>query len=124
MLPPAVDIEFSGNCKNWSSLEEIRSELQVFVERVEQASDTRPVLYVTERSYGELVAGHFPDHGLWMRSIFQKPRPRSGAPWTFWQFTDRGRRPGIEGYVDLNVFNGTTTDFDVLLERSPATRRP
>ena len=118
-LPPAIDIEFSGNCKNWSSLDEIRAELQAFVKRVEQASGNRPVLYVTERGY-EVVAGHFPGHDLWMRSIFQKPRPRSGRPWTFWQFTDRGRRPGIEGFVDLNVFNGTATDFEVLLERSAA----
>jgi GH25 family lysozyme M1 (1,4-beta-N-acetylmuramidase) len=27
--------------------------------------------------------------------------------WLFWQFTEKGTIPGIEGPVDLNIYNGT-----------------
>jgi lysozyme len=34
--------------------------------------------------------------------------------WVFWQFSDKGRVKGIEGDVDLNVFNGKIKDLDGL----------
>lgn len=33
-LPPAVDIEFGGNCRSWESIERIRGELSEFLEAV------------------------------------------------------------------------------------------
>jgi len=42
------------------------------------------------------------------------PRAWRGRGWTFWQYTDRGRAPGISGAVDLNRFHGTRAAFDAL----------
>ena len=34
--------------------------------------------------------------------------------WVFWQFTDKGLLEGIEGNVDINVFNGKKQDLNGL----------
>jgi lysozyme len=34
--------------------------------------------------------------------------------WAFWQFSEYGKVPGITGYVDLNVFNGTADDLKAI----------
>jgi len=31
--------------------------------------------------------------------------------WLIWQYHNNGRRPGIRGPVDLNVFRGSSADF-------------
>ena len=35
--------------------------------------------------------------------------------WKFWQHTDAGRLPGIKGYVDLDIYNGSHYDLERLL---------
>lgn len=42
------------------------------------------------------------------------PRAWASRGWTFWQYTDNGRAPGIDGPVDLNRFHGTREAFDRL----------
>jgi len=56
-LPPAVDVEFTGNCRNWTSTDDIRTQLSVFLERVEAAGTARPILYVTQGAYDRILAG-------------------------------------------------------------------
>lgn len=110
-LPPAVDVEFTGNCTNWTSVAEIRQELQVFLDRVEAGFGRRPVLYVTAQSYSRLVDGHFTQYPLWVRNILRKPTLDPPDRWTLWQCADRGRIDGVDGPVDLNVFSGGPTAF-------------
>ena len=66
-----------------------------------------------------------PDQGgvLWIahyRVRFPSvPRAWADRGWTFWQYTDRGRAPGIDGPVDLNRFHGTREAFDRLRIAEP-----
>lgn len=39
--------------------------------------------------------------------------------WKFWQHTDAGRLPGIKGYVDLNIYNGSYYDLIKMLIQKP-----
>jgi lysozyme len=39
---------------------------------------------------------------------------RYDGDWKFWQHTDYGTIPGIDGRVDLNVFNGSVSSLDSL----------
>src|SRR5699024_12500027 len=58
----------------------------------------------------------FTDHPLWL-AAYQNHVPEPVGGWnqlTFWQRSDAGRVPGVNGPVDLNLFNGTEsqlTDF-------------
>jgi lysozyme len=109
-LPPAVDVEFAGNCRSWTDLETICRELAVFLAALEAAYSRRPIVYFTRESWERVLDGRVDHHPTWARSLFGRPRARFG-PWTFWQYAHNGRLPGIEGLVDLNVFRGTPTEF-------------
>ena len=110
-LPPAVDLEFGGNCARRPSPAEFRQELELFLKTVETAWGCRLVLYVTEEFYAAYVDGHFEDNPLWVRDIFGRPTLSAGRQWRIWQYANRGRLPGVTTYTDLNVFNGTPSDF-------------
>ena len=114
VLPPAVDVEFAGNCRSWTSIEEIRRELRVFLGRLEAAWGRTPILYITSESEEQIIAGHFDDFPVWIRSVFFRPGGRNPA-WFFWQYTDEGEIPGIETPVDLNVYRGKPDEIAALL---------
>jgi lysozyme len=110
-MPPAVDLEFGGNCKRRPSKQALLTELGAFLATIERHYDKRPILYVTRRFHDRYLTGTFADHGFWIRSIYFTPN-LPGRPWLFWQFHDRGAREGITGRVDLNVFNGDWAAFE------------
>ena len=41
--------------------------------------------------------------------------------WKFWQHTDAGRLPGIKGYVDVDIYNGSFYDLQQLLIQDDVT---
>lgn len=104
-LPPAVDVEFAGNCRRWESIETIRRELIAFLDAVERGFGRRPIVYFTPESYDRILDGRVTGYATWARSLFGRPHERFGA-WAFWQYAHNGRVRGIEGLVDLNVFQG------------------
>lgn len=115
-LPPVVDIEFAGNCKDAPSYGEIRAQLSSFLEAVEAAAGRKAILYVTGKAYRRIVSGSFEGNPIWIRNTFWEPSLADDSPWTFWQYTDRGQVPGVSSTVDLNVFNGTSAEFRRLVE--------
>lgn len=125
MLPPAVDLEFGGNCRRRPAPEKLRAEVMAFGVMVEAVLGCAPVFYVTPEFHAAYVENHFDEPALWRRSIFRMPEG-PGRDWLFWQFANRGRLGGIDGVVDLNVFHGDGTQFDELLcgRRDVAARRP
>ena len=78
-LPPAVDVEFAGNCKSWRSIDDIRRELGVLLGRLEAAWGRPPVLYITSESEERIISGHFDEYPVWIRSVFFRPAGRN--PW-------------------------------------------
>jgi lysozyme len=122
-LPPAVDVEFAGNCRQWESVERIRGELGVFLARVEAEAGRPPIVYATAQAYNRILDGRFDAHPSWSRSLFGRPRVPPSGRWLFWQFADNGRVPGVATRVDLDVFAGSRTDFEALLDGSQALDR-
>jgi lysozyme len=66
-LPPAIDIEFGGNCRSWRSIAQIRRELSEFLSLLSEAPLRKPVLYVNRKSFSRIIRGHFDSHPLWVR---------------------------------------------------------
>lgn len=116
MLPPAIDLEYSGNCKLIKSKEELLYDIRVFMQIIENHYSKRMVIYVLDDFYREFLDGEFPDNYYWLRDVYGKPRPDHGYDWDFWQHSNRGRMQGIDGFVDLNVFRGSEDDFYRLIE--------
>lgn len=114
-LPPAVDLEFGGNCAAAPTEADLRRELAAFLSLVEARYGRPAVLYVTpdfHKAYGHVL----PQRPLWKRKIVMPPF--GGRPWTFWQFHNRGRVEGITGPVDLNVFAGDAGAFEAFSGRT------
>lgn len=117
MLPPAIDLEYGGNCKLTKSREELLADIHVFVNIIEEHYSQRMVIYVLEDFYRDFLVGEFPDNYYWLRGVYRKPVEHS-QDWTFWQHSNRGRMSGVEGFIDLNVFKGTEEEFEKLLKRT------
>jgi lysozyme len=100
-LPPAVDLEFGGNCGRRPEGPALRREIDDFLAAVERAYGKSAVLYLTPE-FLEAYRAHLPPRALWRRSLLRVPD--DSAPWHLWQYHNRGRVRGIRGPVDLNVF--------------------
>lgn len=102
-LPPMLDIEVSAGLP----AEEIGAGAKRWLEVVEQAVGCKPLVY----SYGSFWEANLKetldDYPLWLAEYAAEPRLPAGKDrWTIWQYSDKGRVPGIQGPVDLNYFNG------------------
>lgn len=107
-LPPAVDLEFGGNCGARPDGVAMRRELDAFLAPVEARAGRRAVLYVTPEflaAYGSVL----PRRPMWRRSLLFPPLGR--PQWALWQYHNRGRVAGVGGPVDLNAFAGDRQVF-------------
>lgn len=112
-LPLAVDVEFTGNCQGYASIDEVRQELLTFEEHVRAHIGYAPLLYTTEDVRMELVPIELHGHGYWVRSLWGEPSDQIN--WHFWQYSDTGSVPGVTGNVDLNVFAGPLSTWQAVL---------
>ncbi|EQA53169.1 glycoside hydrolase family 25 protein [Leptospira kmetyi] len=113
-LPPVVDLEFVGNCKERPSIENVSQEIRDFLNRVDSYYGKKTILYLTYEFIDRYIGEDFQDHGVWIRDIFKHPNTFSDQRWIFWQYHSRARLPGISGPVDLNVWYGSPEDLNSL----------
>jgi lysozyme len=110
-LPPVIDIEFGGNCeRNVFKKEQLIAEIQAFIEEVENLYCAKPIIYTTNEFYKDYIAGNFLDCPIWIRDVLTKPQLPDNRQWAFWQYRI-DTLAGIEGEVDMNVFNGDEESF-------------
>jgi lysozyme len=110
-LPPAADLEFSGyNRQNGQDVAEFEREFARFCQLLAEHYQRLPVVY-TMKDFRQRYLPNTPLKQYWARNIFFEPLETN---WMFWQFTECGRVPGVQGYVDLNVFRGSRPEFDAL----------
>ena len=114
-LPLVLDLEVAG-CKGSKLVRKVKS----FVETVHTLTGRKPLIYTSggfwrpymtyERLSDVDWAAEYP---LWMaRYTSQWPAPiYPWGAWDFWQYSDRGRIPGIKASVDLNWFAGSLDDL-------------
>jgi len=101
-LPPAVDLEFPGNCRGRPSRAKFQRELSAFLRIVEVRYGKHAILYLTrkfDRHYR--VSTTFSRH-LWLRSLGAEPR-FGARRWTIWQSSSSRSLKGVLGHVDWNV---------------------
>lgn len=102
-LPPAIDLEYAGNCTPDQPVEKVREEIEDFIAALEAEYGQSPIIYTTEVFYTDWISDHFQDHDIWIRSIGDDvPRLSDGRDWAVWQYSGNGRVTGLAGPVDLN----------------------
>lgn len=110
-LPPVIDVEDRGKL----SAKQLVSRVTRLAEMMEIRYGIKPIIYTGQNFYNRYLAGQFDDYPLWLaRYDVNEPVTVCGRGYDFWQYTDRGKLPGINGRVDRNVFLGTHLDLAVL----------
>jgi len=106
-LPPAIDLEFIGNCSQRPARENFEKELSIFMNDVQKNYKKRAVIYTTYDFYkAYLKDSPFEDEIFWVRDILREPDNGVFPRWAVWQYADNVRVDGIETPVDANVLNG------------------
>lgn len=113
-FPPAIDVEFYGDkAVNKPSREAVQTILNDFIAITEAHYGQKPIIYTVYETYDLYIRNDYTEYPLWIRDVIWKPS-FANTPWTFWQYSAKGRMPGYVGeeyFIDLNVFKGTPEDF-------------
>jgi len=116
-LPPVIDIENAGG----KSPEELAVRVQTWIARVRDKLGVEPILYTGPEFWRDKANNaDLSAQPLWI-AHYTRGCPTIPTPWTkwtFWQHTDNGRVPGIEGAVDLDLFAGTYQDLQDFARRA------
>ena len=116
-LPPVVDIELSGSAGNPPDKARTRADLNELLTALKRYYGRKPILYVTEQTYGLYIQGGYGDYPIWIRNILTSPTLPDRRVWTFWQYSNRRELKGYQGserFIDMDVFSGTEAQFEHL----------
>lgn len=107
-LPPVLDVEHKPKDR---SAEDFQRDILTWLHIVEDKYHVKPIIY-TYYKFKEkyLNAPVFDDYPYWIAHYYVDKVEYKGE-WKFWQHTDVGRLPGIKGYVDFNIYNGSYYDL-------------
>lgn len=109
-LPPALDLEDPSLWRGYSHAEKLEMVLK-WLQEVEKRTGVRPIIYASP-SFVESVLGSAPElasYKLWLAHYTSAEAPSLPKPfsdWLMWQYSEKGRLPGVVGNVDLNRFRG------------------
>lgn len=110
-MPPVLDVEVIDEASKVELITKVRTWLYL----AEIRYRIKPILYSNQKFYNRYLAGHFDDYPIWIaRYSNQTPSLAYERSWHFWQYGNRGRIRGVDGFVDFNVFGGSLADLDQL----------
>ena len=101
-LPPVLDIEKLPKNQSMSNL---KKGLRRWLQAIENHYKVKPIIYTGEKYYDDFLKEEFSDYLFWIAN-YNFYREEIQDDWLFWQFTERAAVPGIQGNVDVNIYNG------------------
>ena len=75
------------------------------------------MIYTNKKGFDNLIRDQFKDCHLWICTFSQ---PDDSLAWILWQHSHRGHVDGIEGRVDLDIFNGDSAQWAKWTEQTKA----
>ena len=116
-LPPVLDVEPSkAQIEQMGGAENMFRHIRVWLRIVEQKVGVKPVLYVNQMFVNNYLTKEKDlkrDYRIWI-ARYSEYKPDLRLP--YWQLCPDGRVSGIQGDVDINVFNGYRSQFEEYLE--------
>ena len=110
-LPPVLDVEHKPADK---SVEDFQRDILTWLHIVEDRYHVKPIIYTYYKfRMNYLSSPVFDDYPYWIAHYYVDKIEYKGE-WKFWQHTDAGKLPGIKGYVDFNIYNGSFYDLKKL----------
>ena len=110
-LPPVLDIE---KLPRNQSLDSLKVGLKRWLNKIELYYGVKPIIYSGEKYYVNFLYEEFgDDYPFWIAN-YNFTVETIKDDWLFWQFTERATVNGIDGNVDVNIFNGSTKELHYL----------
>ncbi|NQY80935.1 MAG: glycoside hydrolase family 25 protein [Candidatus Caenarcaniphilales bacterium] len=115
-LPLVVDIEVNDKVPTAT----LMNRLEKFVKYIEKHEERKPVIYSYSSFWNENFKAKFQDYPIWIADYnpyLENPiLPQEITKWNFWQFTQKGKVPGVNGAVDRSFFQGDYEDLVSMLD--------
>lgn len=116
-LPPVLDVEHKSAQQ---SPEAFKDSVLTWLRLVERHYHVKPIIYTFYKFKMQYLNDPvFDEYPYWIAHYYVDELEYDGE-WKFWQHTDAGRLPGIKGYVDFNIYNGSYYDLQQLTISSEA----
>lgn len=109
-FPPVLDIE---KLPKEQSIDSLKIGLKRWLDLVDAHYKVKPIIYTTERYYNDFLKEEFRDYTFWVAN-YNFFIENLKDDWLFWQFTEKGQINGINGKVDINIYNGSEKMLDYL----------
>ena len=107
-LPPVLDIEHKPADK---SVDDFQRDVLTWLHIVEDKYHAKPIIYTYYKFKEKYLSSPvFDDYPYWIAHYYVD-KVQYQRKWKFWQHTDAGKLPGIKGYVDFNIYNGSFYDL-------------
>lgn len=98
-FPPIIDVEVSSRHKK----EKVLRELKTMIDILEKYYEKTVIIYVDYKAYKNFIENELVDNPLWIRNVKYYPNISEKDRWIIWQYSNRGRVYGIDGFTDKNV---------------------
>ncbi len=113
-LPPVLDIEFDKNYNNGQQDNNVKYEILNWLIYVENYYRVKPIIYASFNLKDQyLKESLFNVYPYWIAHYYVDSLQYDGN-WDFWQHTDAGHLDCIDGYVDIDLFNGNKEKLNKL----------
>lgn len=107
-LPPVLDVEHKPESQ---TNEQFKASVLEWLNIVEERYGVKPIIYTYYKFKMKYLSDEvFDQYPYWIAHYYVDSVEYQGE-WKFWQHTDVGRLPGIKGYVDFNIYNGSYYDL-------------
>ena len=111
-LPPMLDVEQESSI----TTSKYRAKVKECLILLEKHYGVKPILYVNQFFYEQYFnTSEFAEYSLWLSSLTNSPPKLSN--WVIWQFSHTSIVPGIDEYVDFNIFNGSINKLKILQKK-------
>lgn len=115
-FPPVMDVEpTAAQVEQIGGTEALLQRVRTFLHIVEQRTGMRPILYVNQMFVNRYMQ-HADDikqhYNVW---IARYGEYKPDVKLVYWQLSADGRVSGIQGAVDINVFNGYKSQWEEFL---------
>lgn len=121
-LPLVLDVETAGG-----SPAAVTSHVQECLRQLTQLAGRKPIIYTARWFWDKnvLPGSEWAQYDLWVASYTEQPLlPAGWNTWRFWQYSEKGRVPGINAAVDLDGFAGSYEALQAYANPAPPQETP
>lgn len=109
-LPLVIDVEEWGNNPGGKTIGKISEEIKLFVSFIKKKIKINVMIYTNESGYKTYIENKIKDNYIWICSF--KRDVKINNNWLFWQYSHKGKFRSVDGWVDLNTFNGDKKEWE------------